>query len=230
MSTMTRRAGLAAFGLGTVAAGIAAWTRKTSSHADGRDPLRPRTDPVDSARPRMDPRERLQRYHLPNVALVTHDGKPVRFYEDLVKDRKVVINFMYTTCADGVYAPGNRGIWLKVKCLFREEFVVVGWTDPEGRRPYLGALLLASTVIHYIDRQTMNVLAPFPKAEYHWTNSDFALIIIAFRSSYAVVKLIGSFTSWSSPQTPASSNRCATCSAIERARASRTSSATFCVG
>ena len=101
MSTMTRRAGLAAFGLGTVAAGIAAWTWKTSSHADGRDPLRPRTDPVDSARPRMDPRERLQRYHLPNVALVTHDGKPVRFYDDLVKDRKVVINFMYTTCADG---------------------------------------------------------------------------------------------------------------------------------
>src|SRR5690349_14849156 len=35
------------------------------------------------------------------------------------------------------------GIWLKVKCLHREEFVVVGWTDPEGRRPWLGALLLA---------------------------------------------------------------------------------------
>jgi len=29
------------------------------------------------------------------------NGKPVRFYENLVKDRKVVINFMYTTCADG---------------------------------------------------------------------------------------------------------------------------------
>ena len=29
------------------------------------------------------------------------------------------------------------------KCLHREEFVVVGWTDPEGSRPYLGALLLA---------------------------------------------------------------------------------------
>ena len=24
------------------------------------------------------------------------------------------------------------------------EFIVVGWTDPEGRRPYLGALLLAN--------------------------------------------------------------------------------------
>ena len=30
-----------------------------------------------------------------------------------------------------------------MKCLNREEFVVVGWTDPEGRRPYIGALLLA---------------------------------------------------------------------------------------
>jgi ATP-dependent DNA ligase len=29
-----------------------------------------------------------------------------------------------------------------VKCLNREEFVVVGWTDPEGTRPFLGALLL----------------------------------------------------------------------------------------
>ncbi len=39
-------------------------------------------------------------------------------------------------------SPGNRGLWLKVKCLNREEFVVIGWTDPEGARPFLGALLL----------------------------------------------------------------------------------------
>src|SRR6516164_8592628 len=45
--------------------------------------------------------------------------------------------------ADAPYAPGNRGLWLKVKCLNREEFVVVGWTDPERSRPFLGALLLA---------------------------------------------------------------------------------------
>jgi DNA ligase D-like protein (predicted ligase) len=44
---------------------------------------------------------------------------------------------------DAPYAPGNRGLWRKVKCLNRAEFVVVGWTEPEGRRPYLGALLLA---------------------------------------------------------------------------------------
>jgi bifunctional non-homologous end joining protein LigD len=44
--------------------------------------------------------------------------------------------------ADAAYAPGDRGLWRKSKCLNREEFVVVGWTEPEGSRPYLGALLL----------------------------------------------------------------------------------------
>ena len=43
---------------------------------------------------------------------------------------------------DRAYARGDRGIWVKSKCLNREEFVVIGWTDPEGSRPYLGALLL----------------------------------------------------------------------------------------
>jgi bifunctional non-homologous end joining protein LigD len=44
---------------------------------------------------------------------------------------------------DAAYAPDDRGIWRKSKCLNREEFVVVGFTDPDGSRPYLGALLLA---------------------------------------------------------------------------------------
>jgi ATP-dependent DNA ligase len=37
---------------------------------------------------------------------------------------------------------GNRGLWRKAKALNRQEFVIVGWSDPEGSRPYLGALLL----------------------------------------------------------------------------------------
>src|ERR1700751_4420427 len=44
--------------------------------------------------------------------------------------------------ADAPYSPGDRGVWVKVKCQNREEFVVVGWTDPEGSRQWLGALLL----------------------------------------------------------------------------------------
>jgi bifunctional non-homologous end joining protein LigD len=45
--------------------------------------------------------------------------------------------------AAAAYTARNRGLWVEVKCLNREEFVVVGWTDPEGSRPFLGALLLS---------------------------------------------------------------------------------------
>jgi DNA ligase D-like protein (predicted ligase) len=43
---------------------------------------------------------------------------------------------------DRPYAPGDRGLWVKSKCLNREEFVIVGWTDPTGSRPHIGSLLL----------------------------------------------------------------------------------------
>lgn len=57
---------------------------------------------------------------------------------------------------------------------------------PKGHfRWYIGALLFLSTVINYIDRQTLSVLAPYIKTEYQWTNADFALLIIAFRVAYA---------------------------------------------
>ena len=46
---------------------------------------------------------------------------------------------------DAPYAPGNRGLWLKVKCLNREEFVVVGWTDPKGDGPGSGRCCLLIT-------------------------------------------------------------------------------------
>jgi MFS transporter, ACS family, hexuronate transporter len=52
-------------------------------------------------------------------------------------------------------------------------------------RWYIGGLLFLSTVINYIDRQTLSVLAPFIKEEYRWSNTDFALLIIAFRIAYA---------------------------------------------
>src|SRR5687767_8837132 len=42
---------------------------------------------------------------------------------------------------DRPYAPGDRRIWVKSKCLNREEFVVVDRTDPEGSRSHIGALL-----------------------------------------------------------------------------------------
>jgi len=53
-------------------------------------------------------------------------------------------------------------------------------------RWFIGTLLFFSTVINYIDRQTLSVLAPVLKTEFHWTNSDFALVLISFRVAYAV--------------------------------------------
>lgn len=54
----------------------------------------------------------------------------------------------------------------------------------------IGGLLFASTVINYIDRQTLSVLAPHLKTEFRWSNQDFALIVIAFRVAYAVMQTV----------------------------------------
>ncbi|HEX6900281.1 MAG TPA: DNA ligase D [Thermoanaerobaculia bacterium] len=45
--------------------------------------------------------------------------------------------------ADQPYVGGRGKDWLKVKCLKRQEFVIVGFTDPEKSRVGFGALLLA---------------------------------------------------------------------------------------
>ena len=38
-------------------------------------------------------------------------------------------------------------------------------------RWYIGGLLFLSTVVNYIDRQPLSVLAPYLKVEYTWTNT-----------------------------------------------------------
>ncbi len=36
----------------------------------------------------------------PNVVLKTHEGRNVRFYDDLLKGKIVLINFFYVTCSE----------------------------------------------------------------------------------------------------------------------------------
>jgi protein SCO1 len=43
-------------------------------------------------------RKRIQEQHLPNVPLISHEGKEVLFYNDLVKDKIVTVNFFYSKC------------------------------------------------------------------------------------------------------------------------------------
>jgi len=38
--------------------------------------------------------------YFPNIPLVTHEGERVRFFDDLIEDKVVAINFMYTSCPD----------------------------------------------------------------------------------------------------------------------------------
>jgi ACS family hexuronate transporter-like MFS transporter len=53
-------------------------------------------------------------------------------------------------------------------------------------RWWIGGILFASTVINYIDRQTLSILAPYLKQDYHWSNVDYANIAIAFRLAYTI--------------------------------------------
>lgn len=42
--------------------------------------------------------ERWGADYFPNVPLVTHEGETVRFFDDLIKDKVVTINLVYTSC------------------------------------------------------------------------------------------------------------------------------------
>ena len=64
-------------------------------------------------------------------------------------------------------------------------------------RWYIGGALFLSTVINYIDRQTLSVLAPYLQIEYQWTNTDYALLVIWFRVAYAIGQTAsGRFLDW----------------------------------
>ena len=52
-------------------------------------------------------------------------------------------------------------------------------------RWYIAGILFLSTVINYIDRQTLSVLGPDIKQEFGWNNQTFALLVISFRIAYA---------------------------------------------
>ena len=84
MEGVTRRTCLA-MGAAPVLAGVAAYAVGEGGLLSSDEP---RYKPDESAR------GLLQQRHLPNVPLVTHEGQQVRFYNDLVKDKKVVFTFV----------------------------------------------------------------------------------------------------------------------------------------
>ena len=89
MEKMTRRNWLAAAGTTTAAAGA------TVLFGQDKTPNNKQYNFQN-----ISPRELIQRRHLPNVELITQDNQKVHFYNDLVKDKRVVIQFMFTRCKD----------------------------------------------------------------------------------------------------------------------------------
>ena len=69
---------------------------------------------------------------------------------------------------------------------------IVASSSSVARKPisnlrwWIGGLLFASTVINYIDRQTLSVLGPYLKTQYQWNNQHFATVVIAFRVAYSI--------------------------------------------
>ena len=47
---------------------------------------------------------------LPNVPLVTHTGEEVRFYDDLVRDRIILLNFFVVGCTEGRCPDANANL------------------------------------------------------------------------------------------------------------------------
>lgn len=67
-------------------------------------------------------------------------GKGEQFYKKACKDGW---EGLIAKDAIAPYLPGKRSdAWLKFKCSHEQEFVIAGYTDPQGERDYFGALLL----------------------------------------------------------------------------------------
>jgi bifunctional non-homologous end joining protein LigD len=77
-------------------------------------------------------------------------GKVIRYSEHTVGDGPRVLAEACRIGLEGIVSkrrnlphhPGRSKTWLKTKCVKRQEFVIGGFTDPEGSREGLGALLV----------------------------------------------------------------------------------------
>jgi len=78
-------------------------------------------------------------------------GDPIRYSGPIGSDGKALLREVKRRGLEGiigklrnsVYEPGRRsGAWIKLKCVHEQEFVIGGYTPPQGARKHLGALLV----------------------------------------------------------------------------------------
>ena len=78
-------------------------------------------------------------------------GDPVRYSGAIGSDAKRLLEEVKRRGLEGiigkqrtsVYEPGRRsGAWIKLKCVNEQEFVIGGYTPPQGARKYFGAVMV----------------------------------------------------------------------------------------
>jgi bifunctional non-homologous end joining protein LigD len=82
--------------------------------------------------------------------LEKHDGDALRFSAELQEDPQQMLASACQMKLEGLigkragsaYVSRRSSSWIKIKCKNRQEFVIVGYTDPKGSRSAFGALLL----------------------------------------------------------------------------------------
>jgi len=76
--------------------------------------------------------------YFPNLPVVTHDGKTLRFYDDLIKGKVVVISFIFTSCKDICPITTSRLAQIEEKLgdrVGRDIFIYSISVDPENDTP-----------------------------------------------------------------------------------------------
>ena len=54
-------------------------------------------------------RERIRQRYFPNLVLTSHEGRKLKFYDDMVKDKLVIFNMFYAKC-EGICSPITRNL------------------------------------------------------------------------------------------------------------------------
>lgn len=96
--TQTILIGNEAAGYWTRANGLAAPAKLVAVINEAAAKKKPASIPADTDAKQLSPTASAAHY-FPNLMLLTQDGKPVRFFDDLLKGKTVLINFMFATCA-----------------------------------------------------------------------------------------------------------------------------------
>ena len=78
-------------------------------------------------------------------------GEPIRYSGNIGGDAKALLDEVKRRGLEGIigkqrnsiYEPGRRsGAWIKLKCVNEQEFVIGGYTPPQGARKHFGAILV----------------------------------------------------------------------------------------